>query len=208
MYTNTRIETARTKRFQIRLSSINHSLLLLFYSSWFFCVAPFFLTQVRTCLLLPFAYKNICSFSLTYPLTYFVWKLRLCDRAKKKEKVVRTHETNKKFFFYLVKPFLFSIENSERQEKGFFLFDKLNPHAHIRTYTIYISIFELNALKLHHAHDVYFFLRLFAIHFSPIIISAFVWAFSLFCFFLLACSRSIVRLLRLFGATQNRCVES
>lgn len=121
MYTNTRIETARTKRFQIRLSSINHSLLLLFYSSWFFCVAPFFLTQVRTCLLLPFAYKNICSFSLTYPLTYFVWKLRLCDRAKKKEKVVRTHETNKKFFFIWSNLFYFQLRTVKDKKKVFFV---------------------------------------------------------------------------------------
>lgn len=50
-------------------------------------------------------YENIRSIFFTYPLTYFVWKLRLCKRSEKK--VARTHaRTNEKFSLYSVRPSL------------------------------------------------------------------------------------------------------
>lgn len=154
------IETARTKRFQIRLSSINHSLLLLlFYScgDFFFCslrFVPFFGARMRMCwlllVLLSFAYEQKIMVALFFPMPTHLIRMEIATLQDGKKGFTHSHthtHTRSDDWKVLVLFGQASIEREQRKpgETMFLLFIGLTIRT-IHNSCIWIKCL----LKLHH----------------------------------------------------------
>lgn len=167
---------------------------------------------MRMCLLLlllPFAYIKIFALFFTYPLTSFVWKLRLCQRKKG---CTHSHTLERlKSFRFTWSGLLCSIENNDRQGKGTrFCYSFAWQYAQFIIFCIWIKCLGIAswAYRCCVRHSYFSTTNNFRIRLASF--TLFTSSYSL--------AQSIVRLLarsvgrsvasRLFGATQNRCVES